>query len=99
MATRQSAILPSPTLFSTAHTTAYVFQSRIAHLLQSDMAVHQTSASAAIRIETPSFVIMDGAVGGMPKVREAFEASSRLIAFYRSAREILDREAAAATST
>jgi hypothetical protein len=61
------------------------------------MSVHQTNASAAIRIETSGFTITDGIVAGMPKIRSAFEASSRLIAFYRLARIELDQGAKVAT--
>jgi hypothetical protein len=79
------------------YTTAYLFQPVIAHLLDSDMAVHQTTLSAAIRIETSGFLIADGIADGMPKIRSAFEASSRLIALYRRARLELDEGAKAAT--
>lgn len=78
-------------------TTAYLFKSGIAHLLDPDMSVHQTSASAAIRIETPGFKITEGIVTGLPKVRAAFDASSRLLALYRSARAELDQQAKVAT--
>jgi hypothetical protein len=61
------------------------------------MSVHQTNASAAIRIETGGFLIQDGIVEGMPKIRAAFGASSRLIALYRDARVELDQGAKAAT--
>jgi hypothetical protein len=46
------------------------------------MTVHQTVASAAIRIETEGFNVADGIEAGLPKVRKAFEASVRLIEFY-----------------
>jgi hypothetical protein len=46
------------------------------------MTVHQTVASAAIRIETEGFKVADGIEAGLPKVRKAFEASVRLIEFY-----------------
>jgi hypothetical protein len=61
------------------------------------MSVHQTNASAAIRIESSGFLIQDGIADGMPKIRSAFEASSRLIALYRGARVELDQGAKAAT--
>ena len=80
-----------------ANTTAYLFKYGIAHLLEPDMSVHQTSASAAIRIETLGFEIEEGIVAGLPKVKAAFEASSRLIALYRRARTEFDQEANAAT--
>lgn len=80
-----------------SNTTAYLFQPVITNLLDSDMSVHQTSASAVIRIETTGFRIADGVAVGMPKVRAAFEASSRLIALYRRARVELDQAAKAAT--
>lgn len=79
------------------NTTAYLFQPIIVHLLDSDMSVHQTNASAAIRIESSGFMIQDGIADGMPKIRSAFEASSRLIALYRGARAELDQGAKAAT--
>jgi hypothetical protein len=82
-----------------SNTTAYRFQPSIAHLLDSDMTVHQTRASAAIRIEREKFLIADGFMVGLPNVRAAFDASSRLIALYRRARMELDQAANAATPT
>lgn len=80
-----------------ANTTAYQFHLAIAHLLEPDMTVHQTKLSSAIRIQTDGFVIGDGIAVGMPKVRSAFAASSRLIELYRRVRAELDRGAKAAT--
>jgi hypothetical protein len=79
------------------NTTAHLFRPVIAHLLDSDMFVHQTNASAAIRIETGGFAIADGILEGMPKVRSAFEASSRLIEWYRRSRVEIDQGAKEAT--
>ncbi len=81
-----------------SNTSKYLFEATIAHLLDpDDMSVQQTGASAAIRIEAPSFSIADGVAVGLPKVKAAFEASSRLIRLYRSARGELDQAAKAAT--
>lgn len=79
------------------NTTAYLFQSAIVQMLEPDMSVHQTGASAAVRIDTPGFVISGGIAEGLPKTRLGFEASSRLIALYRRKRMELDRAAEAAT--
>lgn len=79
------------------NTTAYRFQPTIAKFLEPGMAVHQTAASSAVRIETQGFRIAEGIEAGMPKVRAAFEASSRLIAFYRAFRAQLDEAAKVAT--
>jgi hypothetical protein len=80
-------------------TAAYRFQPLVAHLLDPDMTVHQTGQSAAIRLVTPVISIADGILVGLPKVRAAFEASSRLIALYRLARVELDQRAAKATTS
>jgi hypothetical protein len=79
------------------NTTAYIFNSSIARLLEQDMSVHQTNASAAIRIQTLGFCVADGIGNGLPKVQSAFEASFRLIEFYRRHRTKLDQHAKAAT--
>ncbi len=79
------------------NTTAYLFQPAIASLLDSDMSVHQTKASTAIRVETPGFLISEGLMVLEPKVRAALKASSRLIALYRRSRFELDQAAKAAT--
>jgi hypothetical protein len=70
---------------------ALAFHGRVASLLDADMTIHQTGASAAIRLQAPGFLISDGVEAGMPKVREAFEACARLIRFYRSHRAVLDQ--------
>ena len=61
------------------------------------MTVHQTSASAAVRIAVPGFQVSEGFNSALPKLRHAFEASCRLIEFYRRFRSELDRHANAAT--
>jgi hypothetical protein len=43
-------------------TTAHIFHPLIKHLLDPDMAVHQTGAAAAVRLESPRFQITDGVV-------------------------------------
>jgi hypothetical protein len=80
-----------------ANTTAYLFQPLVKHFLQSDMTVHQTSAAAAIRLTSPAFRIADGIPDGLPKVKGAFAAASRLIAFYRTYAAQLDQHAESAT--
>ena len=79
-----------------ADTTCHLFQPLVEHLLQPGMTVHQTGAAVAIRLTSPAFRIADG-TDGLPKVRSAFEAAARLIAFYRSFADDLNRHAAAAT--
>jgi hypothetical protein len=69
----------------------------MAPLLESDMAIHQTAAASAIRIETHGFQPADGIPMGIPRVREAFAAAQRLIEFYRLHRAVLDRAAYEAT--
>ena len=76
-----------------SNTRAHFFRDRIISLLDPDMTVHQTSASAAIRIEVAGFGPDEGVVDGMHKVRRAFEACARLIAFYRANRAALNTAA------
>jgi hypothetical protein len=78
-------------------TTAHQFHSAIHHLLEPRMIVQQTGASVAIRIETSPFQISEGFANALPKVKAAFGASSRLIAFYRRFQKELNEGAAAAT--
>ena len=71
-------------------TSCDIFHDLVAHLLESDMTVHQTAASTAIRLQTSGFTPEDGLENGVPKVRKAFESCSRLIRFYRTNRVALD---------
>jgi len=80
-------------------TTAHLFHSRVKHLLEPGMTVHQTGSAAAIRLESSMFRINDGLALGIPKVKAAFECSARLIHFYRKHRHELDQQAHAATAT
>lgn len=79
-----------------ANTTAHDFGERIKHLLEADMSIHQTSASAAIRLEVAGFRVTEGEAG-LHKAREAFKACARLIEFYRKNRDDLDAAAQIAT--
>ena len=81
-----------------SNTQALAFRFAIADFLPADMAVHQTSASAAIRIEVDGFRVANGIENEMPKVKEALAAAARLIDFYRSHREKLDAAARSATN-
>ncbi|TAL77461.1 MAG: hypothetical protein EPN75_12905 [Beijerinckiaceae bacterium] len=78
-------------------TTAFQFHQLIKQFLEPDMTVTQTGAAAAIRIKSPAFRITDGLVEGLPRVKAAFEAASRLIEFYRRHRAELNACANAAT--
>jgi hypothetical protein len=69
---------------------AHCFGERIKHVLESDMTVHQTAASAAIRLEVQGFSISDGLDECLARVRGAFEASERLIRFFRANRTLLE---------
>ncbi|MEY9185778.1 hypothetical protein ABIG06_007333 [Bradyrhizobium sp. USDA 326] len=80
-----------------ANTTAHMFQQLIKEFLEPKMTVHQTGAAAAIRLKSPEFTIANGIDEGIPKVKAAFEASSRLIQFYRAFRPELDQHAKAST--
>jgi hypothetical protein len=80
-----------------SNTIAHQFASVVSPWLNPGMAIHQTAASAAIRIETPGFRPDDGFDESLPKLREAFEASQRLIEFYRQHRPDLDQAAREAT--
>jgi hypothetical protein len=80
-----------------AKTTAHEFAKRLQPLLAGDMTIHQTEASAAIRIEIQGFRISEGLDQCMPKVKKAFEASARLIEFYRKHRSLLNQAAAEST--
>ena len=79
-----------------SNTTAHVFAERVQHLLVEDMSIHQTSASAAIRLEVSGFQVTEGEEG-IQKAREAFKACARLIEFYRKNRSDLDPAAQIAT--
>jgi hypothetical protein len=79
------------------NTTAHVFDDRISSLLEEGMTVHQTGEAAAIRIKAPAFHVEDGIEVGLPKVKAAFEAASRLVKFYKGHSKELDQYAAAAT--
>ncbi|HWA90647.1 MAG TPA: hypothetical protein VG889_11465 [Rhizomicrobium sp.] len=70
---------------------------QISGLLEAGMTLHQTRASTAIRLQTDGFRVADGPVRGELKVRKAFEASVKLIAFYRRFRVQLDVAAGIAT--
>jgi hypothetical protein len=80
-----------------SNTTAHVFSESVSRLLAPDMTIHQTAASAAVRIQSPGFRISDGVEIGMPRVRAAFAASVRLIDFYREKRAELEKAARIAT--
>ena len=71
-------------------TSCHIFYDLVAHLLESDMTVHQTAASTAIRLQTSGFTPEDGIENGIPKVRKAFEICTRLIRFYQTNRLLLD---------
>jgi hypothetical protein len=73
-----------------SNTAAYRFEPLVKALLDADMFVHQTKASAAIRIETEGFDIEAGIERELPKLRASFEASARLLSFYRRFRSELD---------
>ncbi len=79
-----------------SNTTAHVFAERVRHLLLEDMSIHQTSASAAIRLEVSGFQVTEGE-DGIQKARDAFKACARLIEFYRANRSDLDSAAHVAT--
>jgi hypothetical protein len=80
-------------------TQAHRFHEQIAGILDTDMTIHQTSASAAIRIEVPGFAPSENLDDSLPKVRHAFTACERLITFYRTHRAILDLAAHASPGT
>jgi hypothetical protein len=79
------------------HTAMHLFEPLVSDLLGPGMSLHQTEASSAIRIETEGFRIADGIETGLPRLKAAFEASSRLLSFYRGHRQRLDDAARAAT--
>ena len=70
-----------------ANTTAHQFHPAIQHLLGAQMSVHQTGASAAIRIETPRFEVSEGFSAAASKVKAAFEVSVALDSFLSSVSE------------
>jgi hypothetical protein len=74
-------------------TTAYRFHPLVASILDQDMTVHQTTGSAAIRLDVPPFQPGESPEEAMPRVRQAFAACARLIAYYRQHREVLDAAA------
>jgi hypothetical protein len=80
-----------------ADTTAHQFHAAIQNLLRPQMSVHQTGASAAIRVETPRFGVSEGFSEAAPKIKAAFEAASHLIGFYCQFQKELNEGAAAAT--
>lgn len=77
---------------------AHLLHELVRNLLEPGMTVHQTAASAAIRLEVPKFEIADGVEEGMFRVRAAFEACKKLITFYRMNRGALDAAAESAAS-
>lgn len=74
---------------------AHRFADMVGRILETGMTVHQTQASTAIRLEVEGFKIGDGLDFALPRVEKAFEASQRLIRFYREHRAILDAAAEA----
>jgi len=74
---------------------AHRFAELIDYLLEPGMTVHQTSASAAIRLEVEAFRIADGLEQALARVERAFEATKHLIQFYRRHRSALDKAALA----
>jgi hypothetical protein len=74
---------------------AHSFSEMIEHVLEPDMTVHQTAASAAIRLEVQGFTISDGLDACLARVEKAFEASERLIRFFRHHRAVLENAAEA----
>lgn len=78
-----------------SNTQAAAFAGAIS-CLHEGMTVHQTAASAAIRITVEGFTPNDGLEAGMPKVERAFQAAGALIEFYRRNRRELDQAALAA---
>jgi hypothetical protein len=73
------------------------FRDAIQPLLIDGMKIDEFGGSAAIWVTTPAFKVEDGLETGLPKVRKAFEASERLIKFYRTHRQALHAAASAAT--
>ena len=80
------------------NTIAHLLAAKVGEILSDDMTIHQTGASAAIRLQAPPFSIGEGLDTGVPKVRAAFVAAKRLIEFYREHRNRLDRAALEATA-
>jgi hypothetical protein len=74
------------------------FQLSVAHLLDPDMTVHQTSASSVVRLVVSGFSVPAGIASEEEKVRAALSASERLVTFYRSNRGALDAAATASSS-
>ena len=79
--------------------TAHQFHQRVSHLLEPEMTIHQTAASAAVRLEVAGFTISEGLEIGLPKLKAAFQACERLIQFYRTHRTALDFAATEASAT
>lgn len=73
-----------------------LFSDAIASLLEPNMSVHQAGKSAVIRIQVAGFKPIELLEIGLSEIREAFVASAKLIVFYRSHRQHLDRAARAA---
>lgn len=74
---------------------AHRFAEKVSGILDNDMTVHQTSASAAIRLEVAPFTIGEGLERALPLAEKAMEATKRLIEFYRTNRLFLDQAAMA----
>ncbi len=68
-----------------------LFSGPVTALLRPGMSIHQTTNSAAIRIQVDGFTTTEPLEIAMPKVRRAFAACADLIDFYRSHRQRLDR--------
>ena len=66
---------------------ARLFSPLVNPLLESDMTVHQTGRSAAIRIVVEGFKISEPNEAVLSKIRVALAACVRLVRFYRQNRD------------
>ncbi len=69
---------------------SHLLSPQVSPLLDSDMTIHQTGKSAAIRIRIDGFKVSEINDDARCKLRGAFAACVRLIRFYRQHREKLD---------
>jgi len=80
-----------------SHTLCRVLQPLVKPILEVDMEVHQTGRAAAIRLCVKPFNICEDFEDMRDRVRDALEASVRLVRFYFNNRAILDSAASASS--
>lgn len=74
------------------------FAAAVSQHLPDPMIAAKAGSTAVVRLRSEPFRIADGVEECLPKIRVAFEAATKLIAYYRANRAFLDQSAEAAAS-